>query len=313
MIKNILLLLLSLMSLACFAQQADTAIVYTDIAGKITSNKKAVVTIYKSFKKDSNTYVFETFDAKNKIQKREYYSDSDLKIKHGLHLVFKNGKPVYKGFYINGRREGKFIRYDSLARVTEITSFQADSLNGPYSTYWSNGSKRSEGNYVHNQVVGTWIKYYKNGNVAIKETYNEGNIDVSKILDPKKKVEEYNRLRLSDSLFLDIDGLPTTRDKVEKKATYAGGMDKLYSFLSQNVRYPPDAMEKEIQGTVFISFTVNENGIVENLQIDKSPYPSLGVEAIRVMNLTKNWVPAVFGGENVSTQINIPIKFSHSY
>jgi len=41
---------------------------------------------------------------------------------------------------------------------------------------------------------------------------------------------------------------------------YIGGMSKLGQFLVMNIRYPIDAMRRQAQGRVFVSFVVCEDG-----------------------------------------------------
>ena len=91
---------------------------------------------------------------------------------------------------------------------------------------------------------------------------------------------------------------------------YPGGMNKLYTFLGNTIKYPSNAAENNIQGTVPISFTVEKDGTLTDI---KSEGRNLGYgiddEAIRVMKLSKRWNPGMLNGKPARVKFNIPIKF----
>lgn len=46
----------------------------------------------------------------------------------------------------------------------------------------------------------------------------------------------------------------------DEEPQYPGGIDALMSFLSQNIVFPPTAVENGIQGRVLVKFVVTKNG-----------------------------------------------------
>jgi TonB family protein len=85
-----------------------------------------------------------------------------------------------------------------------------------------------------------------------------------------------------------------------------GGLGK---FLQENIRYPQNAKEKNITGTVYINFIINEEGDVVNAHVLKGTDKELDAEALRVINLMPAWTPAKSAGKPVSVSYNIPIHF----
>jgi hypothetical protein len=91
----------------------------------------------------------------------------------------------------------------------------------------------------------------------------------------------------------------------------------LLYFFSQNLSYPWEAREKDIQGTVVISVVVEKDGYISNPAIIRDIGGGCGAEAIRVaagMNealkqASLTWVPGKLNGKTVRTQVTIPIKF----
>lgn len=92
---------------------------------------------------------------------------------------------------------------------------------------------------------------------------------------------------------------------------YPGGMGKLYTFLGHTIKYPIPAAENNIQGTVFVSFTVEKDGTLSDIKTDgrKLGY-GIDDEAIRALKLAKRWNPGMQNGKPARVKFNIPIKFT---
>lgn len=107
-----------------------------------------------------------------------------------------------------------------------------------------------------------------------------------------------------------------TEDKVykfqelENPPTYPGGLTNFYKFLSQNIKYPAEAVKKNVEGNVFLSFTVEKNGAVSDVKIDRALGSGTDEEAVRVIKLAGIWNPGTINGSPVATKYNIPVKFS---
>ena len=50
----------------------------------------------------------------------------------------------------------------------------------------------------------------------------------------------------------------------EHPPEFIGGEDSLYAFLKKNVHYPKEAIEKKVEGKVFVSFIVEKDGSITN-------------------------------------------------
>ena len=92
--------------------------------------------------------------------------------------------------------------------------------------------------------------------------------------------------------------------------TYPGGMDKFYRFLGENIKYPTKAAEANVQGSVFISFTVEKDGSLSNIKVDRKLGSGTDEEAVRVLKLSKRWNPGMDKGKAVRANYRIPIKFN---
>ncbi len=97
---------------------------------------------------------------------------------------------------------------------------------------------------------------------------------------------------------------------VEEMPEYPGGEDAMKKFISENVKYPEEAQKKKIEGKVFVSFIVSENGKVKNAKVARSIDPLIDKEALRVINSMPEWTPGKQRGKKVNVQFTLPINFS---
>ena len=99
-------------------------------------------------------------------------------------------------------------------------------------------------------------------------------------------------------------------DIVEQMPEYPGGMEALFKYLSENVKYPEDAKNQKIEGRVLASFIVEVDGSISDVKIAKQVFPSLDAEAVRVLSGMPNWIPGKQGGKAVRTKFTVPIAFN---
>lgn len=99
-------------------------------------------------------------------------------------------------------------------------------------------------------------------------------------------------------------------DVVEEMPVFPGGIQGMIKFLSENISYPKEAQKKKISGRVLVSFVVEKNGSVSEVQTERSLYPSLDEEAVRVVKSMPNWTPGKQGGQVVRVKYTLPVTFS---
>lgn len=95
----------------------------------------------------------------------------------------------------------------------------------------------------------------------------------------------------------------------EVMPTFKGNLNK---WLSENLRYPKDAVSRKEQGRVMVRFIVTDKGEVIQPEIVRSVSPSLDKEALRVVSKMPAWNPGRNGNKNVATKYMLPIIFSLS-
>lgn len=88
---------------------------------------------------------------------------------------------------------------------------------------------------------------------------------------------------------------------------------RLMAILSQNIRYPKDAREMNIEGLVVLSGIVETNGKITQVKPVKDIGHGCGPEAARVLKALNDsgllWFPGKKDGKAVRVKINLPVRF----
>ena len=98
-------------------------------------------------------------------------------------------------------------------------------------------------------------------------------------------------------------------DVVEQMPDFPGGMSALMQYLSKHIKYPIIAEENGIQGRVIVTFVVEKNGSITDVQVIKSVDPSLDKEAVRVVKSMPHWIPGKQNGSAVRVKYTLPVTF----
>jgi len=99
---------------------------------------------------------------------------------------------------------------------------------------------------------------------------------------------------------------------VEVSPSFIGGEAAMNKFLAKNLTYPREALEKNIQGTVYVSFIVEADGSITNATIKRDIGAGCGEEAVRVVKMMPKWNPGKQRGKTVRTQFILPVSFKLS-
>lgn len=97
--------------------------------------------------------------------------------------------------------------------------------------------------------------------------------------------------------------------EIETLPEYKGGEKALVQFFGENLIYPSECAENDIEGKVVVKFVVLSNGNVDFVEVIKSVHPLLDAEAVRVISLLNDWIPGKLNGEAVNVYYTLPVNF----
>jgi periplasmic protein TonB len=96
---------------------------------------------------------------------------------------------------------------------------------------------------------------------------------------------------------------------VEVQPSFMGGNSEMYKFLGKNLKYPTAAQRANIQGKVFLSFIVEKDGSITDIETMKGIGFGCDEEAMRVVKLMPKWIAGKQNGRNVRVKFTIPVFF----
>ena len=97
---------------------------------------------------------------------------------------------------------------------------------------------------------------------------------------------------------------------VEQDPEFPGGVEALYKYVQQNIKYPQLAKENNITGRVFVTFVVEKDGSVSNVKAARDIGGGCGAEAVRVVKSMPKWTPGKQRGKAVRAAYTLPVNFN---
>ena len=89
----------------------------------------------------------------------------------------------------------------------------------------------------------------------------------------------------------------------------AGGMEGWMNYLAESLKYPEEAKERGIEGTVILAFIVNSDGTITDIQTLRGIGGGCDQEAMRVIQNAPKWTPGQLGGKAVRVRMRLPLRF----
>ena len=121
--------------------------------------------------------------------------------------------------------------------------------------------------------------------------------------EPQQEEPIYNTMDLTENADGEVFSV------VEDEPEFPGGVEALYKYLAENIKYPVLAKEKGTQGRVYVTFVVEKDGSVTDAKVLRGVSEEVDAEALRVINAMPKWKPGMQQGVPVRVQYNIPIIF----
>lgn len=144
-------------------------------------------------------------------------------------------------------------------------------------------------------------------NIVEDEVEIENEIEIDAEANETTEIEEYVPIEMEEEAEIKEDHIFTI---VESDAEYPGGEKARMEFLNKNIKYPTMARESGIQGRVYVTFVVEKDGSVTDVQVTRGIGGGCDEEAVRVVRLMPKWIPGKQRGKPVRVQFNLPIRFT---
>ncbi|WP_413670861.1 TonB family protein [Mucilaginibacter sp. Mucisp86] len=225
-------------------------------------------------------------------------------------IFYKNGIKAGDDieFYPNGRLYAQFSypkdnkdltadrsgNYLIIANKDSLGNTQVTDGNGYFKGYNSKFAYvEEEGPVKEGKRDGRWKGDFQDFKTTFTEIYDNGVLTSGTATTKDGKVNTYLKSR-------------------EVPPQFKGGLERFGRFLSNNIKYPDDALRRGIEGTVILSFVVEKDGALTDIKVSKSVVPVIDDEAVRVLNNSPKWVPGTQFGFPVRVSYSVPVSFAIS-
>ncbi len=128
-------------------------------------------------------------------------------------------------------------------------------------------------------------------------------LSTQKDLLPELKGKESN-LKSNDQTIYELSDCD-----VKPQFFHADESHFLQSWVYKYVKYPKAAVANGIQGKVYVSFVIEKDGKVSNVEVIQGVSDDLDDEAVKVVSISPKWTPGQIRGRKVRTIIILPIEF----
>lgn len=226
---------------------------------------------------------------------------------------------LLSGNILNGQKNG--IWEYKITKINNYKKNQTLSSGKGYKVEKTNASFVGE-KYGLDRVI-TRENYengiFKNGlffTLIGEEKYTERRIDqlVSvQLLDMLENIsidkQAFNSMQTAQNYIFNMPEY--SKEQLIESPKYPGGDFCLNYYLLKNLQYPQKAMNRRIEGTVVVRFTIQFDGTTSNFFIAKSDSKIFNDEAIRVLNnIPYNWFPKQnIHGEPIESEFSLPVTF----
>jgi len=282
------------------------------------------------------------------MEDKTAYAGNDDKYQQKFAVEFEAGeKPIRYGYHyvVSAIPDGYRVRVfhpekKTLTRVETYGELNLMMLNGPYKSFWDDGSIYEQGNYQDGRKEGLWVEsepgrgksssgmyagHRKEGewtqldSNGLKESiynYHDNQLEGKFYLFDSAGQKINEGLYKSDSLITEVFPQPKLINPFLKSCqsssmsdVYTCSETALQSIVNTNLEYPALARENHIEGTAVVQWDVMADGTGANIRVPQGLCDEIEAECIRVFKLTGNWVPAYKDGQAVKYTMSMPISF----
>ena len=148
-----------------------------------------------------------------------------------------------------------------------------------------------EENYKDNNPVGVWTTFSENCSLDKKR-------DFSKLVYSNKQI---------DTLFNNV--IKEGNIDNYEKAQYGENENAIFQYLVSKLRYPNEAKEAGISGTVYLQFIIKADGSIKMISVVRGAHTFLDYESWELIENMPKWNPAKKDGQPIDSYYNLPLKY----
>lgn len=115
----------------------------------------------------------------------------------------------------------------------------------------------------------------------------------------EKEEVEVNEKQAEEQSYIDHETLPQ----------FPGGDGAMIKYIYDNLRYPKEAYDENIQGRVVVQFLVDKSGDIDSIKVVKSKDSYLDAEVVRIVRSFPKFTPGTFDSMPVEQWMTLRVMF----
>jgi len=246
-------------------------------------------------KEEAGSYAMREYSLAGTLLLQGSLSAIDPPVRNGVFTWFHpSGAKASQVHYRDDKANGLYLAWYEDGQVSQRGEYTSGRRSGRWLSVHRNGQKRSEGHYLLGRPQGEWRYFFNTGQLSAVERLNQGR---------------------SVSLALyQADGTPSSAGGVRRQAPeFPGGEAALLSYLARNTVYPKTARQRNITGSVYIAYTVGEDGQVSQVHVARGLSPEVDNEARRVVASLPAFRPGREYNVPTAMTYTLPIHFAPTF
>ena len=114
-----------------------------------------------------------------------------------------------------------------------------------------------------------------------------------------------------EKVWVIVEEMPIFGEKIpqKKKQQNKISFELFQKYLSEHVVYPANAPQRDEVVKIYVSFFVDEQGDVVDVNVVRGDDQTFDAEAVRVVSSSPRWTPGRHRGEVVKVRITVIVEF----
>lgn len=254
---------------------------------------------YQIEKKPDGTFIYKQFYPSTKtLTHYRTYSQQFSSIDGLSKDWFDNGDLWKEGFYKKGIMEGPWKNYYK-GKLSSYGHYKAGKMEGVWTHVDSIGSIEATYEYIEGRQSGKFKEFDSLG-ILINEGFKENGMIISQT--HPDTVEQFKI----------VEKMPMFPgcEKIKSPENQKFCADKaMLQFVYSNIKYPPVARKKGVEGKALIQFVVEKDGSIVDIRPIRGVCKEIEEECLRIVKSFPPWHPGEQDGEPVRVQFNLPVSF----
>lgn len=148
--------------------------------------------------------------------------------------------------------------------------------------------------------------------IELKQTHINDSLKIDslineiKTLKSKLSIDTIETRVIGEKVFTEVHLITDT------KASFPGGKDSMILFITNELRYPLQAIKSKAEAKVVLNFIVDSAGVICCIKNNRSKDDyGFEEEAIRIISRMPKWIPAIKDNKPVNSYYQLPISFRY--